>query len=195
MQSGQVTSQSCRTAKGSGPFPYAAGRWALPSRAAAQLQRLSLTWTRRSSPGRARGHSRRRLTGMASSAGLRCASAPSRSSPSAWPGEATTGWSERATMSALSAADGRRTKWHGSSAESLTRTIVPHLYCEAPRCDRRHRDPACGGRRPLHRAAWISMPTVRPRPTTSATSPPSGVTGWPVASPAATRWPTCRCLS
>ena len=79
--------------------------------------------------------------------------------------------------------------------ESLTRTIVPHLYCEAPRCDRRHRDPACGSRRPLYRAAWISLPTVRPRPTTSATSPPSGVTGWLVASPAATRWPTCRCLS
>ena len=34
MHSGQVTSRSCRTTKGSGAFPYAAGPWAHPSRAA-----------------------------------------------------------------------------------------------------------------------------------------------------------------
>ena len=49
--------------KGSGAIPYAAGPWVHPSRAAAELRPLSLTWTKRSSPGRAPWRSRHRFTG------------------------------------------------------------------------------------------------------------------------------------
>ncbi len=60
---GQVTSWSCR-AETILASPYAAGTWADPSRPST-MSAASLTWTKRSSPGRAHSPTGPRFTGMA----------------------------------------------------------------------------------------------------------------------------------